>query len=239
MDAPERKAFKSAVFGGFDKDDVNSYIIDVTETYEARLKAADEEKIKLSSALRTAEEELSALRKENAALKARCDELSDATERLALAENENLDANRSLEGLREELSALRDRETELSKVSSEYNERKAQLADVELTARKRAEEIIAEAERKAAERNAALELELSAKRREAEEWKKGLVDDAKALFSRVSGEYASLRSEIDTLDLRISRITDSVRAGVSSFTLACREAEDKLSNIKDELPGEE
>ncbi len=239
MDTPERKAFKSAVFGGFDKDDVNKYIIDVTESYEARLKAADEEKIKLSSSLRTADEEIAALRKENAALKARCDELSDASERLSASENENAEANRSLASLREELSALRNREEELSKVNSEYNERKTQLAEVELTARKRAEEIIAEAERKAAERAAALELELSAKRRETEEWKQALVGDAKALFSKVSGEYASLRSEIDTLDLRISRITDSVRAGVSSFTLACREAEDKLSGIKDELSGEE
>jgi len=38
MDATEKKAFRKSLFGGFSKDDVNSYIVQSTEKYTSEIR---------------------------------------------------------------------------------------------------------------------------------------------------------------------------------------------------------
>ncbi len=226
MEEIETKAFRSVLVGGFSKEDVNSYIENL-----ARKNAEETEKLRA---------EIESLRAEAESLAAKVREAEESKEK-AIRETESKlsEKENELEAARSEMGELTGRIDSLTKVETEYAGRKEQLADIEITARARAEEIIAAAEADAEEKRRALERELNDRERAFEAKKAQMLRETSDVFANLARTYSALKADIDTVDARISRITDSVRDGTISLVSACAAAQDKLSDIRAAISEEE
>lgn len=242
MDITEKKAFRKSLLGGFSKEDVNKYIEESTEKYTAKIKEAEEkfldadrERGELAAKLREAEskieelikksEELEKLTEKHNALTA---EHADTLINLTQREDELSKANASVSELSAKVAAL-------NLVESEYTARKAELADIEISARSRAGEIISEAEREAQSKRYALDEELSLRRKSFEAKRDELFRETGDVVGGISRLVDSLKSEVDSMDSRITRIADAVKNNVTTLSDAVSDAQDKVGSIRARL----
>ncbi len=224
METTERKAFRKSFMGGFSKKDVNNYIAESSEKYTTKIKEAEDEISSLRAKLESAERELS--------------ELSGIKEKFCATERELEEKSVALRGAEEKIASLSSENATLtsraeafSALEKEYLEKKAELADIEISARERANKIIADAEAEAGARRDALSNELFALRRDFEDKKNAANREAAEAISDVSRLIDSLKNEIDSMELRITRITDSTKNNASCLSAAISDAEDKISKI--------
>lgn len=119
-------SFKTCVFGGFDREDVISYIRKTAEESQKKLEALMEETERLRVRCETAESELSALRTRSAELEQQ------------LADTEILRAE--AERLRTEEETLRRENETLREPAAQYQSLKDHIADIEISAHRRTEE---------------------------------------------------------------------------------------------------
>ncbi len=218
MDGIETKAFRSSLVG-FSKEDVNSYIVAMSSRHKKEIE-------KLNA-------ELSEARRENEVLSSKLSETQKNTAAISIENNELVKKQElELESTKAELSSLKEKIDSLSRIESEYADRKAQLADIEITAHARASDIIAKAESDAASRLDALEKELEEKERLFKEKMAKMLRETSDIFQTLSRMYDALKSDVDTVDARISHITDSVRSETMSLVSACASAQDKISDIR-------
>lgn len=124
-------SFKTCVFGGFDREDVISYIRKTAEESQKKLEALMEETERLRVRCETAESELSALRARSAELEQQ------------LADTEILRAE--AERLRTEEETLRRENETLRGPAAQYQSLKDHIADIEISAHRRTEEFRAQA----------------------------------------------------------------------------------------------
>ena len=119
-------SFKTCVFGGFDREDVISYIRKTAEESQKKLEALMEETERLRVRCETAESELSALRARSAELE---QQLTDTEVLRAEAER-----------LRAEEETLRRENETLRGPAAQYQSLKDHIADIEISAHRRTEE---------------------------------------------------------------------------------------------------
>ena len=119
-------SFKTCVFGGFDREDVISYIRKTAEESQKKLEALMEETERLRVRCETAESELSALRARSAELEQQ------------LADTEILRAE--AERLRTEEETLRRENETLRGPAAQYQSLKDHITDIEISAHRRTEE---------------------------------------------------------------------------------------------------
>lgn len=119
-------SFKTCVFGGFDREDVISYIRKTAEESQKKLEALMEETERLRVRCETAESELSALRARSAELE---QQLTDTEVLRAEAER-----------LRAEVETLRRENETLRGPAAQYQSLKDHIADIEISAHRRTEE---------------------------------------------------------------------------------------------------
>lgn len=119
-------SFKTCVFGGFDREDVISYIRKTAEESQKKLEALMEETERLRVRCETAESELSALRARSAELE---QQLTDTEALRAEAER-----------LRTEEETLRRENETLRGPAAQYQSLKDHIADIEISAHRRTEE---------------------------------------------------------------------------------------------------
>ena len=124
-------SFKTCVFGGFDREDVISYIRKTAEESQKKLEALMEETERLRVRCETAESELSALRARSAELEQQ------------LADTEILRAE--AERLRTEEETLRRENETLRGPAAQYQSLKDHIADIEISAHRRTEQFREEA----------------------------------------------------------------------------------------------
>ena len=124
-------SFKTCLFGGFDREDVISYIRKTAEESQKKLEALMEETERLRVRCETAESELSALRARSAELEQQ------------LADTEILRAE--AERLRTEEETLRRENEMLRGPAAQYESLKDHIADIEISAHRRTEEFRARA----------------------------------------------------------------------------------------------
>ena len=126
--------FKTCMFGGFDKQDVVTYIEQQSKSHQEALEALQRDNDTLQEAVQRLERERGELlpkaqRQEQGVLRIR-----------------ELEAQ--LTGLQEELTALRQENESLRVPAAEYQSLRDHIAEIEITAHRRTEEFRAEAIRK-------------------------------------------------------------------------------------------
>ncbi len=235
MDTTQKKAFRKAFMGGFSKKDVNRYLEESAlksnseiEELKSLLETEQKEKEALSAALSEANEKLAALTEAKAELDSLTERYAELSTRLLAKE----EAERRLMSENAELSA---RVSALSKTEAEYTARKAELADIEISARNRAADHIAETERELNSKRAAFESEMATRERHFAEVRAKSLQSANDSVGQLSRLVMSLQVEVEGMDSRLTRITDSARNGVSSLLNAVSDAETKISDINDVL----
>lgn len=123
--------FKTALFGGFDREDVISYIQQTSRESQQRISALEEENRSLQERNRAMEAELSTLRQsvlENSAAADTCLQLQD-----------------QFRQLQEQAQKLRQETEDLRAQAAEYQSLKDHIADIEISAHRRTEEFRAQA----------------------------------------------------------------------------------------------
>ena len=123
--------FKTALFGGFDREDVISYIQQTSRESQQRISALEEENRSLQERNRAMEAELSTLRQsvlENSAAADTCLQLQD-----------------QFRQLQEQAQKLRQETEDLRAQAAEYQSLKDHIADIEISAHRRTEEFRAKA----------------------------------------------------------------------------------------------
>ena len=163
MDATEKKMFRKSVIGGFSKEDVNNYIVEISEKQATEIK-------ELKEKCSAAEEKNRELSEELSELKAKLSELSRDSAELSELKEKHAELSSAYEAKSSEASAASAKNSELearvgslSSIEKEYVARKTELADIEISARGRANSIISDAEAAAAAIRRELERELAEK----------------------------------------------------------------------------
>ena len=118
--------FKTRVFGGFDREDVISFIEKTSLEHQKRVSALEEENKRLSDRCGAAEAEVQALREQSRA------------ELAAAAELEEL--KRKFAALKAENEQLRGENEQLRGPAEEYRRMKDHIADIEISAHRRTEQ---------------------------------------------------------------------------------------------------
>ena len=130
--------FKTRVFGGFDREDVISFIEKTSLEHQKRVSALEEENKRLSDRCGAAEAEMQALREQSRAELAAAAELEELKRKFAALKAEN-------EQLRGENEQLRGENEQLRGPAEEYRRMKDHIADIEISAHRRTEEFRAQA----------------------------------------------------------------------------------------------
>lgn len=230
-----KKVFRKSFIGGFSKEDVNKYIAEASEKFTAEKEelsgrlAATEEKNRIQSA------ELSAANDRIASLTKESEELAALREKYAELEKSLSEKSEEAEKLSFENALLKKKEAALSEVEREYSARKTELAEIEISARSRANEIIAEAENNAARIRAELERELSEKKRSFEAERRCAISETGDTVAAVTKLIVALKTEVESMDIKILRMSDSLRTNVLSLSDAVTNANDKVEGITDRL----
>lgn len=123
--------FKTALFGGFDREDVVSYIQQISRESQQRISALEAENQDLQERSRAMEAELNTLRRavlENSAAADTCLQLQD-----------------QLSGLQDQARQLQAETEGLRAQAAEYQSLKDHIADIEISAHRRTEEFRAKA----------------------------------------------------------------------------------------------
>lgn len=123
--------FKTCLFGGFDREDVISFIEKSSRESRERVEALEKEKETLQQSNQSMESELRLMREEfmdNAEKAQKCDELSQRVDELT----------QQLQQLQEEAESLRQQ-------AAEFRALKEHIADIEISAHRRTEEFRAAA----------------------------------------------------------------------------------------------
>ncbi len=242
MDITEKKAFRKSFLGGFSKEDVNKYIEESTEKYTAKIKdaeekflAADRERSELATKLSAAEARIEELIKKNEEFEKLTEKHNSLTAEHANTMTKLTQREEELEKANAEISELSSKVSALNMVESEYTARKAELADIEISARSRAGEIISDAEREAQSKRCALDEELSLRRKNFEAKRDELFRETGDVVGGISRLMDSLKSEVDSMDSRITRIADAVKNNVSTLSDAVSDAQDKVGSIRARL----
>ncbi len=156
---------RTAAFGGFHRQDVVNYIESSTREHAAQLNA-------LRAELKQARDELEEL----SGVQARARELSEQRDALARQVEALSPLEEEVAALRTQLEQAQARAEEYRPQAAAYARLKNTVAEIELDARTRSAQIIAEAEAEAGEKRAA----------------------AQALLDRITGEYATVGGNAGT-----------------------------------------
>ena len=231
----EKKMFRKSFIGGFSKEDVNKYIAEASEKYneekkelEAKLAAEEQKARNLSADLTAANSKIETLSKDS-------EELAVLREKYASLEKALAEKTEEAEKLTFENGILKKKEEALSAVEQEYSARKTELADIEISARTRAGEIVAEAETNAARIKSDLERTLFEKKCAFENEKKAILSETGDTVGAVTRLLAALKTEVESMDIKILRMNDSLRTGILSISDAVTTATDKVDSATDRL----
>ena len=150
----EKGQFRTAAIGGFNRQDVLDYITRCAEESNGKIQALQEQANQLRREREDAARELEALRTEHqAAVEAR-----DAALVRAESAEAGLESQREeLERLRREAAELRETVSRLQPEADAMEQLKHRLADIELDARARGEQIVQKADREAQATRQAME----------------------------------------------------------------------------------
>ena len=175
MDHP----FRSAVFGGFNRQDVLDFLEKTSaenaqrlQELQRKLEEAEEERRKLSDQAAAQEEQLAALRRERESLNQQLEQVRQA---LALSEDRGENQEGELTALRQEREELKARVEALEPEAAAYEAVKERTARIELEAHQRAQNALDQADGQAREL-----------RRSMEQW-----------AGRVEREYEDLRAQVE------------------------------------------
>lgn len=231
----EKKMFRKSFLGGFSKEDVNNYIAEASEKFNEekeelseKLAAAEEKNRTLSAGITAANQRIEALTKES-------EELSALRAEFAELQKKYEEKTAEAASLSTENTVLKAREAALSEVEREYSSRKAELAEIEISARSRATDIVAEAENNASRIRAELERTLSEKKRGFEDEKRALLAETGDTVSAVTKLLSALKTEVEGMDIRILRMSDSLRTNILSLSDAVSNANDKAESVTEKL----
>lgn len=238
METTEKKAFRKAFIGGFSKKDVNNYIADATLSYSKKIEELEKKILEqademgsLASRLADAEavkEELEAKRSELTSANEKVVELEDEVSKLSAKLSEK---EAECERSKRENEFLSKKVEVLAAAEAEYTAKKAELAEIEISARSRASALISETERELLEKKQSFESEIEMKRKSYEERREEALRETKDSLSAVQRLVGTLKGEVEGIDSRLLRITDSARNNVSMISNAVDSAEEKVSKI--------
>lgn len=153
--------FKTRVFGGFDREDVISFIEKTSLEHQKRVSALEEENKRLSDRCGAAEAEVQALREQSRAELAAAAELEELKRKFAALTAEN--------------EQLRGENEQLRGPAEEYRRMKDHIADIEISAHRRTEEFRAQA---------------IAELREMIVWQETWCAQAQAQYQQLSEQFA-------------------------------------------------
>lgn len=202
--------FRNAVFNGFNREDVMAYITRIAAEHRETSEALEKERDRLFDA----DAENERLQEENERLSGELDDL-----RFHLAEERA--ARQALEKAAAERDQLQSRVADLERQAEEYRRMKEQVAQIELDAHKRAEEIQAQAERQAAELLRKTEQEAAAIRAQLRE-----------KIETVAGEYAELLSDFEVLRTHVSGELRKMDTAVSQLPIAFHRLSSDMESLK-------
>ena len=184
---------RSAVVGGFQKQDVLSYIESSTREHAAKVEALKQELAEVKAARDELARQSAALRGDAAAFATRLEELTTAAEQ---ARDELEGAKARLTRLEEEATALRARNAELEPQAKAYLAVKDRAAGIELEAHVRAQAAEAAARDRVKETKA-----------ELEQWMEKLQAEYGSLRREMGGGVAAAQEELDRAGKTLEGIT--------------------------------
>lgn len=187
--------FRSAAFGGFNRQDVTDYITNTAKETGEQIAALEKERDQLQTELAAKE----ALEQEAAQLREQCTQLqADAADKASEIE--------ALKRQAAERDDLAHRVDELEGQADEYCELKQHIAGIELDAHRRADQLLEEARRKADDIVAKANEDAVHIRRQAEEMLQELCQQYEEQVRAFEVAAGHVTSELRKMDVAVGQL---------------------------------
>ena len=232
--------------GGFNRDDVATYIQELTMRHKAEMDELREQ-LKESAAQVICEKgNVEKLQAEKAELETRVAELSEiAKERdtllgeLESAREKCIELSDKLNSAESELVSLRDAKTSLENrvsgymnVEQELNKNKERIADLELSAIRRASEIEAQARARMEEEAAMHTAEIAEKEREFMQYSAQKRAEADALVREISDAYTNVKNAVSGFKTGFKEVVSSLAREIDVISEKCVVVEQAFDELK-------
>ena len=198
----EQQQFRSAVFGGFHKDDVLNYIETTSRAHAERVAQLEEELEQARRQAREAETRATAAEAQVGDLSPRAAQMEKTTGELEEKRSDLAAAEREIQSLRRQISLLEPR-------AEAYDAVKDKLAGVELEAHQRATQIVDDAARNARQI-----------RQETAQW-----------ISRVHSSYERLRTDVEATLKHSAAELDRASKAIAEVSREFGEHDEALKNL--------
>lgn len=194
--------FRSAAFGGFNRQDVMDYLERSAKEHDQQLEA-------LRTQLEQARQEAAQMRTQLTQAQEQAQQAKNELERNVAERQSAQEQSDLLARTQEELARLRERITQLEPDAAAYAAIKERTAGIELEAHRRAQAIVDEAQ-----------TQVEQLRREQRQW-----------LERVEREYYDLRAQVGTTVTQAASELERVRQGLDNISLCMTNQHSALERL--------
>lgn len=245
MDTTAKKFFKTSMVGGFNRDDVFSYIESLTNQHCAEiqelkneLKAAASQNITLSEKNAEISQHKIELEAQCATLTKECDKNTELSEKVSVLSTENTElwsrirereaeisvAQKELDGLRFKLQRYQNMEQEL-------NKSKERIADLELSALQRADELEQEARARMEEEDEKHREEMQIREQAFVDYRKSAYEEVESLISEISSAYINVKGAVSGFKTGFKAVVTELAQEIDRVSEACDCVENSFGDL--------
>lgn len=245
MDNTSKKLFKTAAFGGFNREDVAAYIEQLTNQHTEALQALRNE-LKASAAQNiTLKEQLDSLTEAKADLETQVEELIARSQdrdslaaALQTAQDEKAQLSSELRDAKDAVSSLREAQTKLetrlrhyTELEQELNKSKEHIADLELDALRRAAEMEDAARVRMQEDEARHRAEMARQNEEFTAYREQQYAEAAALVTDISSAYLRVKSAVGAFKTGFKQVVSDLAREIDTISGACDMVEQSFGEL--------
>lgn len=245
MDNASKKIFKTAVVGGFNREDVAAYIEHLTNQHVEEMQELRNE-LKAAAAQNIAEKEQNdALSKEKAELEARVAELAQcAQDREEIYEtlqnaqgvNERLssklgEAEAQVAALQKERDSMAKRIADYVSMEQELNKSKEHIADLELDAMRRAGEVEDAARARMQEEIEKHRAEMQEEEQKLRAYREQSYAEVETMVADISGAYLRVKSAVGGFKTGFKEVVADLAKEIDTISEACALVEQSFGDL--------
>lgn len=243
MDNTSKKLFKKSFMGGFKREDVATYIAELAEEHAREVEA-------LRSEIESAQNKITEMERKSAEDQKKIKELNASVDELSVKAEDGEITKAQLDALKEEFSTVKSEketlEEEISNLRNEVSARdakiaqyqsheqevrrnKEQIANLELDARKRSEQIEETAKARMEEERAAHKEYIEDEKRKLEEHRETVICEIEALVAKMAASYENTKSAVGDFKVGFKAVVTELAREIDSLSDSSLNVEDALN----------
>lgn len=245
MDNTAKKFFKTSMMGGFNRDDVFAYIESLTNQHCAEmqelkneLKAAASQNITLSEKNAEILQQKNEFETKCITLAKECENNVELSEKVSILSTENTELWNTIREREAELSAAQKELNEVriklqryQNMEQELNKSKERIADLELSALRRADELEQEVRARMVEEDEKHREQMQIREQAYIDYRKSAYAEVESLVAEISSSYINVKSAVTGFKTGFKAVVTELAQEIDRVSDACNCVENSFGDL--------